>query len=69
MNILEKMIEKIKKFVNDSPAEGCEINYLEIASKLFELYLKANTIAEENKIDANIKLEEMSKLVDSLVEE
>lgn len=69
MSSLNKIIKKIEIFSNQSPAEGCEISYIGTASKLFELFLKANTIAEENKEDANSKLQEIAKIVDSLVDE
>lgn len=63
MDYLKEIKKIIKEFCENIPAEGFEINYLENAKKLYDLYGEA-LLKLENEEES--KLEEIYKKVESL---
>ena len=55
-NYLKLINEIIEKFTNQVPEEGYELNYLNDATVLYDLYAKASIAAEE---DDEVALKEL----------
>ncbi len=49
MDYFKEIKKKINEFCNNVPAKGFEINYLENAQEVLELYGQACAIVEEGK--------------------
>lgn len=65
MNYLKEIRNKINQFCNDTPAQGFEINYLETAKELLNLYGEA-CITLENEED-EMKLKEIYEKISDIV--
>lgn len=65
MNYFKEIRNKINQFCNDTPAQGFEINYLEEAKKLLNLYGEACVILENEEDE--IKLKEIYEKVNNIV--
>lgn len=68
MNYLMIINEKVEKFCSQKPPKGFEMEYLEKSAKLLNMYVTANSFAEEDdnpEIEEKLKkcLEEISQLI------
>ena len=62
-----KIKEEIRRFCDSKPAEGFEIEYLEEAEKILQLYSEANALIEE--IENSTLIKDLYEKLKSLLEE
>lgn len=67
MDYFKEIRSAIEEFCNTNPASGFEINYLENATRIYELYAEANEIIEESEGIDNSRLAEICEEVRNLI--
>lgn len=67
MDYFKEIRNTIEEFCNINPASGFEINYLENAKEIYELYAEATKIIEESEEVDNSRLAEIYEAVRSLI--
>lgn len=67
MDCFKEIKDAISEFCNLTPAKGFEINYLQTATEVWNLYAEACKIMEENEESKENRLKEIYKQIKGLI--